>query len=342
MSWWTDLSRSKASTWDYRVLDQDQACPDLPRRPVDVDTEYLHLFLRGMSLPYLRKWTTTYHCSLTSYLRLEHRGGDRAEFLLTTSPANLRGISKERASRVAMGPTRLAGPVPYRGGGIELEIGLFAIAAEDLAAPYLDFLQSIGDLTGVSFIGSALKMIQPLKAGLNGLLGVGRDALEIGLSRTDEPASTGVFAVLAASPDELRGKQFQLVGDALCWQDGRPVTDVAYIVFSVEASSKRADWSRLPGIAEVYQQLIEASRLDKLADAEGLLAQFERTVILSPDLVPSDAEELVTKTSKLIHRAMQTKPQSRAAVDLPEFANLGAFSGAALEEANRDLLKNGM
>src|SRR5207249_3535163 len=98
---------------------------------------------------YRRRWASAYHASLNSYVRLERRG-QPAEFLRTTSPARLRSITDGDASRVSVGPTRLADPVRYRGGGITLDIGLFAIKAKDLAAPYLDFLQSVGDVAGVS------------------------------------------------------------------------------------------------------------------------------------------------------------------------------------------------
>jgi hypothetical protein len=75
----------------------------------------------------------------------------------------MRGITGDKLARVPIGPTRLAGPVPYLGGAIELEVGLFAIKEKDLAEPYLDFLQSVGELAGISFVTPALNLIRPLK-----------------------------------------------------------------------------------------------------------------------------------------------------------------------------------
>ncbi|WP_143168802.1 hypothetical protein [Amycolatopsis australiensis] len=317
-------------------LAPDDARADLVRRAVE--NEYLHVHLLAVRLPYERRWTSRYHCSLTSYIRLEHASLTPAEFLLTTSPASMRGITGDKLARVPIGPTRLAGPVPYLGGPLDMEIGLFAIKEKDLAEPYLNFLQSVGELAGVSFVAPALSLIRPLKDGVNALIGTRDSVLEVGAVRTFTPVRTGVFAVLATTFAALAGRRCVLSDDVLCWRDGSPVTDVAHVVFSIEASTTRADWARLPEVGSVYAALMSAARADRLQAAKKLLAQFERTVLLSPDLIESDAETIIAAAKRKIERAMPAAGQTLSHIDLPAFVDLGVFPEAASEPANRNLV----
>ncbi|MFI7121864.1 hypothetical protein [Amycolatopsis sp. NPDC049868] len=304
----------------------------------DVEREYLHVHLLAMRLPYERRWTSQYHCSLTSYARLEHASGTPAEFLLTTSPASMRGITGDKLARVPIGPTRLAGPVPNLGGALELEVGLFAIKEKELAEPYLDLLQSVGELAGISFVAPALNLIRPLKDGLNALIGTSDSMLEVGAVRTFTPVRTGVFAVLATTSTTLAQKRCLLTDDVLYWSDGAPVTNTAYVVLSIEASSARADWARLPEVGALYTALISAAREDRLPAVKKLLAQFERTVLLSPDLIDTDAEAIVTEVNRKIARAMPAAGQTLSHAHLPDFTDLDLFPDALSEPANRDLV----
>lgn len=334
MSWWPTVVRSRAQPWVVLELEPTHAYPDLLRRPVAAGDEYLHVHLCSMRLPFERRWTSAYHASLNSYVRVEQGG---AEFLLTTSPAQLRSIGAGDRRRIAMGKTRLAGPVPYLGGGIELEIGLFAIKDRDLAGPYLDFLQSLGDATGVSFVGPAIQMISPLRQGLTGLLGLADTTLEAGAVRTLDPARTGVFAVLAITRDKLGDRHPHLVDDTLCWSDGSVVDDIAHVIFSVESSTHRADWRAVPGLADAYQDLAAAVRNDRYTDVTDCLARLRRTMLLSPDLTPRDVDTIVNHVTTMINKAFAGSGQSRTDKHLPGLTDLTIFVDAANEPANLDL-----
>jgi hypothetical protein len=293
-----------------------------------------------MRLPFERKWTSTYHTSLNSYVRLEHRGG-AGEFLLTTSPAQLRSIGASDRRRIAMGKTRLAGPAPYCGGGLELEIGLFAIKDRDLAEPYLDFLQSLAETIGVSFIEPAFHLIRPLQQGLAGLFGLADTTLEAGAARTFDPVRTGVFAVLATTRDKLGDRRPHLLDDTLCWSDGSPVDDIAHVIFSIETSTHRADWRAVPGLADAYKDLAAAALADRYPDVSECLARFRRTTVLSPDLTDPDVDTIITQVANMINKAFAVSGQTMADRHLPALTELELFPMASDEPANLDLRSHG-
>ena len=64
---------------------------------------------------------------------------------------------------------RLLGPVPYVGGDIQAEVGLFSVASGDLTGPYLKLLDLLSQAATVSFIGLALPFVEPIKQGINAL-----------------------------------------------------------------------------------------------------------------------------------------------------------------------------
>jgi hypothetical protein len=88
----------------------------------------------------------------------------------------------------------------------------------------------------------------------------------------------------------------------------------------------------------VYLGLMSAVREDRLPAVKKLLAQFERTVLLSPDLIEADAEEIIAEVKRKIKRAMPAAGQTLSHGRLPDFADLGVFPDAASESANRDLV----
>ncbi|WP_409186559.1 hypothetical protein F9C11_20940 [Amycolatopsis sp. VS8301801F10] len=337
MGWWPTVVKSRAEPWVFLELEAAHALPELPRGPVVVDEHYLHIRLQAMRLPFQRRWTSTYHASLNSYVRLEHGGPPPGEFLLTTSPAQLRSIGAGDRRRIAMGPTRLAGPVPYPGGGLELEIGLFAVKDRDLAGPYLDFLQSLGETAGVSYVGAAVHLIRPLQQGLAGLLGLADTTLEAGAARTIDPVRTGVFAVLAITRDQLGERRPRLVDDTLCWSDSTPVDDIAYVIFSIETSIHRTDWRTVPGLAEAYTDLAAAVRDDRYPDVAERLSRLRRTAVLSPDLTSPDADTIIAHVTAMIDRSFAASGQSTVPRQIPPLAELELFPAAPDEPANHDI-----
>ncbi|RZM18123.1 MAG: hypothetical protein EOO88_41565, partial [Pedobacter sp.] len=69
-----------------------------------------------------------------------------------TAPTAMRDLDPNRLDRIIQSNYRLMGPVPYVGGDIRVEIGLLSVASADLAAPYLQLLETLSDKAGVSYI----------------------------------------------------------------------------------------------------------------------------------------------------------------------------------------------
>ncbi|HEX8697085.1 MAG TPA: hypothetical protein VF746_31995 [Longimicrobium sp.] len=322
MGWWNDLFRKRAQDWVYAQLDGPQV-PDEPKEKeeVPVDGAYLTITLRSLRVVNVRRLATKFYGVVHSFATLNHLSGKDASFHTVTSPAELRNIDPANLDRVITVKKTLLGPIPYRGEGVGLELGLFSIKEADLAAPFIDLLESASSAAGVSVVSTALPFIEPLRKGIDAITGASGDSiLEIGISDTYNPPRTGWWVVMRArkgtvdvSKLRVTPTDFRLV-DA----DGQPVRDYPYVVFSISQSGRRDDWFKLPDLTRPYQELREAARKGDYEAVKELIATFKRTALTSDDLITADAMrigQLVQEQAEaVLGRTMTARSAER---DLP-------------------------
>jgi hypothetical protein len=118
--------------------------------------------------------------------------------------------------------------VPYRGGDVKLEAGLFSVKEADLAAPFLEVLDDLSSAAGTSVIG-ALPFAGPLVKAFD-MLVAAPDAvqLEIGVSNTmpaGDLRAGGTFVVMRAPVGTVNGARLaKLVEDEVNAIVGAPAS----------------------------------------------------------------------------------------------------------------------
>lgn len=291
---------------------------------MEPESSYLSVFLRSMRIVDVRAGVQRFHGAVSSYCSLPHRSGDKAEFFVLTTPAGLKDVQPKHADRVLTLSKRLLGPVPYRGGDLEVQLGLFSIKAADLAGPYLDLLETMSTVAGISFLGPAAAFVTPLRKGLDLLVGSeDPSVLEIGLSTTFSPPETGVFCLIGADQGDLGPSQLRLDANyRLLTDQGEPVTEYPYLTFSVESHARRDDWFQVPQLREAHQALTEEVYRAEVGRVEAALAAFQRAAVLSPDLLARDGSQLAERIAEEVRLAMKVhatsadRPQLRPLQDV--------------------------
>ena len=190
------------------------------------------------------------------------------------------------------------GPIPYRGGQLALEIGLFSIKSVDLAAPYLEVLEAMSKQAGVAFINAALPFAGPLKTGINLLVGGGDNSpLEIGLAASAWNPETGYFVVMRAPKGSVAVNALKVdpTDYRLIGPDHKPVGDYPYMVLKVEAVASRDDWFNIKELQKPYQELKENIRGGDVEAAKNSFIFFKRSALTCDDLLFEDAKKLVAK-----------------------------------------------
>lgn len=327
MGWWSPALRTRANSWTFGSLEQDQVPDALPRAPVEPDRFYLSGFLRSMWITDVRAGVSRLYGTVHSHVSLPHVAGGTADFQIVVTPPDLRDVDPAAANRFVTRNIRLFGPVPYRGGDLSVELGLFSVKAGDFVGPFVDLLESISGAAGVALVEAAKAVAEPARRGFDLLLGTeGEAILEIGLATTFARPETGYFVVMRKGRDEVDLRTLRVAEDyRLVDRDGKAVVDVPYAVLAVEAAAARDDWFQIPQLAEAYGALKDDVRRAKLDTVKESLAAFKRTVLTSPDLLMSDAVRLVERVTTEIDMTMKLTQTAVAERALPDLAEIDLY-----------------
>ena len=316
MGWWNEIFRRRAEDWVYSPLDPEQVPDNASHEQVATDSAYLSVFLRSMRVVHVRRGLSRFYGTVHSFTSLPHRSGDQARFNVVTTPGDLKDVDAAHLDRVIQMNQRLLGPVPYRGGDLEMEVGLFSIRSAELAAPFLAVLEKMSSIAGVSYVSAALPFAEPILDGVNLLTG-GSDSsvLEIGLATTFTNVETGYFLVMGAPKGQVDVNNLRVDPEdyRLVDQDGKPVGDYPYMVLQVVASPTRDDWFSVPGLAEPYGVLQKDIRDGEVERAKQSLIVFKRAVLTCDDLLTEDAKNLIAKVENEVNSVMDALAVTRGA-----------------------------
>jgi len=320
---WKDLWRKQATDWTFGVLQANQVPNGLESSPIEAHKAYVNIFLRSMRVVNVRQGLKKFYGTVHCFITLPHILNQKAEFHVLTTPTRLSDIDAHNVDRIIQMNHRLLGPVPYRGGDIKMELGLFSIESVDYAGPFLKILESIATSAGVSYINMAIPFMGSLNEGVNLLFGIGKGiTLEVGLSNTFDKPFSGYFVVVRAPKNKIELSNLRLDNDyRLIDNNGEAITEYPYLVFSLDASAKREAWFEIPEIATAYKVVIDAVRTGNAKTTQEAFTIFKRITLTSPDLLIDDAERLVTKVGDELKRVLRTV-RGRTMRDFPAIKNL--------------------
>lgn len=299
------------------------------------DKHYVQVRLKALRIVNSRiAWKKYYGCIHTNATLADSRTGE-AQFQTVSTPAKVAGPDPKHADRILLVDMPVLGPVPYRGGNMTLEIGLFAVQSSDLAEPFLDVLMSMSKAAGVSFVNAAAPFIGPLKKGAERLFGLAdHSTLAVGLAHGFSPVVTGYYLVTDAPANLVDMSRIRLDETfRLQFEQSDKLADYPYFVFSIEADARRADWASIPDLRKAHDRLRELLRDPKTtsAKAEEAYTFLKRLALTSPDLIDSDAGALVAEENERLQKAFG---HGRAVSGRKKGFDIGPFDGLGLYAAS--------
>lgn len=288
MGIWTDLWRTEAKNWASGWIgDTVEITPQ---------KRYVSVMLRQLRIVNARVGFSRFYGAVEFFGSLPHLSGTSAEFASVTSPNKLRDIHKKDLGNFVFGTRRLLGPVPYVGGDLEIEIGLFTIKSQDLLMPYLELLGELSSSAGLAFFSVAAPYVSVIKNGAAALIRpVGSSSLEIGASVTFNPVQEGTYFAARISSVEHDLSRFSVdSNNYLLDENGRPITDAPYLIFSITQSPVRDDWYQIPAISAAYNKLMNAVREQKSYKEVGSYLEHVRRVVLTdPDILSGHGPQIM-------------------------------------------------
>jgi len=256
---------------------------------------YVTVNMRSMAIAATRVGWNRFHAALYTQATLGMRDGSVATIQSVLSPDFLRNLDPKRIQNVLQIDRTIFGPVPYIGTKVSYETGVFAVKHADLAAPFLSCLTDLASAAGVALVSAAKPFIEPIKTGIELLTGT-HDAtsLEIALSRDLQPPTTGWFALLRETQQNLNGTKLSVDANNFELRDnGNSVSGVPYLVFSVDGNPTRPDWAQIPDLKAAYADFTKAATAGNQNAAEDAVKLFRRRARLSPELLRTHAEDVV-------------------------------------------------
>jgi hypothetical protein len=193
----------------------------------------------------------------------------------------------------------LLGPIPYRGGDLELLIALVAIKATDYGDQLLDVLGTLSQLTGTGELKAALPFLQPLKRGIEGLFGMQDLAVHLGVHDTFTSGTSTPNRLMPGYRVVMDGTDSQTNSDTLWVRNGRlcggpnlksatPFEGADYFLFYLEKVGMRGD--DIPSVREAWDATIEKAVQSSDQEVDLALSAFKASVLTSPDLIWSDQQ----------------------------------------------------
>jgi hypothetical protein len=290
MGIWTDLWRTRAAGWAYGHIGDEV--------PIDPEKRYVTVLLKQMWIVNRRVGFSRFFGAVEFYGRIPHLTRGSVEFASVTAP-KLSEIRRRDRGNLVIGERPLLGPVPYIGGVMEIEIGLFSIKSQDLLKPYLELIDALSNTAGLAFINVAAPYVAAIKKGAAALIeSEGTAKLEIGAAVTSSAVQAGTYFAARLDSAGRDLSKFSLDGNGRLIDDrGNPVVDVPYLVFSVTESEVRSDWHQIPAVSAAYNQLMEVIRKqESVEDIDSEVEHFRRVVLTDPDLLPGHAKQLFEHT----------------------------------------------
>lgn len=291
---WDGVWKTPSQPPFFGQLKPAQAPSDAPQ-PIQLlpDEHYIALNLRSLNIPYVRRGLRRFFGAAFCYGRLPGLATGDAEYQVFRVPAELRDLDASHVDRLLQLQSRLIGPTPYRGGDFEFQLALFTVESADMLAPFLDLLQTVSESIPSTYAAVATTTLATVRKGMDTFKAhAGPNSLEVGVHQTKFTPSAGVH-LLAASLGKNKLEQLRLTEDGQVLDaEGRRLA-FPYIVFEITATTQKADWFNIPDVSAAYRGLMGELRKDSPPNVKAAQTQFDRTVLLSPDLIPADATRIV-------------------------------------------------
>jgi hypothetical protein len=220
--------------------------------------------------------------------------------------------------------------VLYRGGDLELLLGLYAAPADDWAQRFIGLAEGISQFIPNAALQTAVSVTSTIKTSIESALSSDGLDLKLGL---DKELKEGVWLapghlVMISAPDaEVDADSLTVTDGELMTSDGKVYTDHNYIVLAIEVSSERSDWQSL-GYGRLWNELLKtAADADDIQTVKDNYTTFSGAIMSSIDLSWADRSRIVS----LAQKRVKTIRETRASADFLDGMK-GMASIMALEE----------
>lgn len=277
------------------------ANPSAPSVPIAPDEAYVELFIDSLRIDKARAFATRFHGVVYTFASLAKLGQESASFASVTKPDKLTELDKDSVDRVIPIAKKMMGPVPWRGGSLELQLGLFSVKSGNVLTPVLNFVTKVSDAAGIALIGAAKPFLPLIEEGMDLIAGQADDTrLLVGVDTALQLDGTLTCAIVAKPKHEIDAAALSIdPADGKLLLNGAPL-NAAYCVFSIRATDRKPDFGEIPELKDSYAEFRRLVVAGKEQDAREACNTFCRLAVTSPDLISRDASRLAALVRQML------------------------------------------
>jgi hypothetical protein len=277
--------------------------------PIEPDKCYIEIFVESLRVKRARRFATLFHGLVYSFVRLSREGVEDAELASASKPSKLAALDQSAVDRVITVSHRVVGAVPWRGGTLGLEVGLFSVKRGNLLSDVLDYVTRVSEVGGIGFVGQVKPFLPLITRGMDLIARQVEDVvIEVALDTDVQLDKSRLCAIVAIPKASLDATRISLDPvDRKLLFNGEPLQE-AYCVFSIRRTNRKADFGSIPEIKAAWEALRSATRANDKAEAEAALSAFRRNAIICADLISGDAKRLIRKAEERFQDAFPKGP----------------------------------
>ena len=197
----------------------------------------------------------------------------------------------------------LLGPLLYRGGDLDLMLGLYAAPADDWAQRFIQLAEGVSQLAVNATLTTAVALAGTVKGVLEKVLDSGGLDLKLGLDQELKEnvwLAPGYLVMIAAPENSINFENLTVEGGELKKRSGGVYSDHDYIVLAIEVTNQRSDWQGL-GYGNLWQSLLKtAADADDIERVKEAYATFSGAILASSDLSWSDRSAILAVAQQRI------------------------------------------
>lgn len=297
------------STW-LRVADDHVLDAAARGAPFSADEHYFVLRMHQTYLAAARQWFARYDPMLFALTEYTYDGGrTREPFLIGPDTFNRDGHHAPPGTSFT--DVRATGLRPYRGDTINVTVILYRKKVNDEARQLLSIAERCLVIPQLAVAGPYLSIAETGLDALESILGLDDTVPLLGIWKCFDPLDSfqpGWFVMCesdALRPDEIwvRGNRLLRGKDPARLTE---VTDADFLLFSLAQAVTRNDAEQLEPFRRMWKPVHHYAGLgnEKAYEvARALMTALQLALAESPDLIPSQASELVRKYKRAMRGA---------------------------------------
>ncbi len=307
-----DNVNREAKKYTTLFLPEYRVDVDGDRSPINAGEAYCRIWLVEMRLAKDVDWFKQRYPVVHTAVRFNH-SGKPVTIPYIAAPGNLKELAADNLDKVIQYNYPLTPLFPFNQGLVELQAGLFSMAASDPIGKFIKTMGRFSQLLPVPELSKVLNLADPVYRGIEDLLDIGERRLELGYQQTFSDADgggsnllrEGYFVAILAAEQEINSEQLCIVNDSLkvgypgktkvFVREAKPLEGYSYMLFRLEKRTAQ-DWESLTSIKELVEQAQDAV-FDAKYEAVKilLLPAIKAAIYRSPDIVKSDCKKMVLK-----------------------------------------------